>query len=156
MAKAQANLSPIKIEEPPKPGQSHPLLTEELLKHLDEMGHPDTVIIVDAHLPAPRLAKRLVTLPRTTFPEVLEAVRSVLPLGITPAVALMTSADGAVLDVQTELRTAAGVTESEIVFIGRLDFYTAADDAYVVIRSGETPTQGCVIARKGHVGHVSA
>ena len=134
----------------------NPLLTGELLMHLDEMGHSDTVIIVDAHFPASRLAERLITLPGTTSPEVLEAVRSVLPLDDSPAVDLMTSADGTVLDVQKELLTAAGVTEADVRFVDRFDFYDDAEDAYVIIRTGETRKYGCVIVRKGLVGHASA
>ena len=134
----------------------NPLLTGELLMHLDEMGHSDTVIIVDAHFPASRLAERLITLPGTTSPDVLEAVRSVLPLDDSPAVDLMTSADGTVLDVQKELLTAAGVTEADVRFVDRFDFYDDAEDAYVIIRTGETRKYGCVIVRKGLVGHASA
>jgi len=134
----------------------NPLLTGELLKHLDEMGHSDTVIIADAHFPASRLAKRLVTLAGTTSPEVLAAVCSVLPLDDTPAVDFMTSADGTLLDVQKELLLAAGVTESEIRFVDRFAFYVDSEDAYVIIRTGETRTYGCVIVRKGLVGHASA
>ena len=133
----------------------NPLLTGELLMHLDEMGHSDTVIIVDAHFPASRLAERLITLPGTTSPEVLEAVRSVVPLDDSPAVDLMTSADGTVLDVQKELLTAAGVTEADVRFVDRFDFYDEAEDAYVIIRTGETRKYGCVIVRKGLVGHPS-
>lgn len=132
------------------------LLTGELLKHLDEMGHSDTAVIVDAHFPASRLAKRLVTLPGTTSPAALEAVRSVVPLDDTPAVDLMTSLDGSVLDVQRELLAAAGVGENDIRFVDRFAFYEAADAAYVIIRTGETRKYGCVIVRKGLVGHASA
>lgn len=134
----------------------NPLLTGALLKHLDEMGHSDAIMIVDAHFPAARLATRLVTLPGTTSPEMLAAVRSVLPLDDTPAVDLMTSSDGTMLDVQQELLAAAGVTVSGIRFIDRYDFYAAAGDAYVIVRTGETRTYGCVIVRKGLVGHESA
>jgi L-fucose mutarotase len=134
----------------------HPLLTGELLKHLDEMGHSDAVVIVDAHFPAARVAARLITLPGTTSPEVLEAVRSVLPLDDAPAVDLMTSADGSVLDIQNELFAAAGVSEAESRFIDRFDFYEAAAEAYCIVRTGETRKYGCAILRKGLVGHPAA
>lgn len=134
----------------------NPLLTGELLKHLDEMGHSDTAMIVDAHFPATRLARRLVSMPGTSSPEVLEAVRSVLPLDDTPSVDLMTSSDRSVLDVQNELLAAAGVSAEESRFVDRYDFYAAAESAYVIIRTGETRTYGCVIVRKGLVGHPSA
>ena len=120
------------------------------------MGHSDAIMIVDAHFPAARLATRLVTLPGTTSPEMLAAVRSVLPLDDTPAVDLMTSSDGTVLDVQQELLAAAGVAESGIRFIDRYAFYEDAGDSYVIVRTGETRTYGCVIVRKGLVGHEPA
>ncbi len=131
----------------------NPLLTGDLLKHLDEMGHSDTVIIVDAHFPAARLADRLVTLPGASAPDALAAVRSVLPLDDTPAVDLMTSADASVLPIQRELMEAAGVDEDGVRFVDRYAFYDAAEDAFVIIRTGETRTYGCVIVRKGLVGH---
>lgn len=131
----------------------NPLLTGELLKHLDEMGHSDSAMIVDAHFPASRLAKRLVSLPGTSSPDALRAVRSVLPLDDAPAVDLMTSADGTLLEVQEQLLGAAGVGPEESRFVDRFDFYAAADSAYVIIRTGETRTYGCVVVRKGLVGH---
>ena len=131
----------------------NPLLTGDLLKHLDEMGHSDTVIIVDAHFPAARLAHRLVALPGTSAPDALAAVRSVLPLDDTPAVDLMTSADASVLPIQHELMSAAGVDDTGVRFVDRYAFYEAAKDAFVIIRTGETRTYGCVIVRKGLVGH---
>lgn len=41
----------------------HPILTGELLAHLDAMGHSDAVVLADAHFPADRLASRLLTFP---------------------------------------------------------------------------------------------
>lgn len=129
----------------------NPLLTGELLMHLDEMGHSDTLIIVDAHFPAERLATRLVTVPGISAPDILAAVRSVLPLDDTPAVDLMTSAGGEVLPVQRDLLAAARVPQGEARFIDRFEFYERAAEAFVIIRSGETRTYGCVIVRKGLV-----
>lgn len=134
----------------------NPLLTGELLRHLDEMGHSDSVMIVDAHFPASRLAKRIVTLPGQSAPDVLRAVRSVFPLDDTPAVHLMTSADKTVLEVQDQILAAAGVTIDQSCFVDRYDFYAAADNAYLIIQTGERRTYGCVIVFKGLVGHPSA
>lgn len=131
----------------------NPLLTGSLLKALDEMGHSDSVVIVDAHFPAFRLANRLVSLPGTTAPEVLAAVRTVLPLDDSPAVDLMESADKTVLVVQQELMTAAGVEADKVRFVDRFAFYESIGDSYVILQTGETRTYGCVIVRKGLVGH---
>ena len=134
----------------------NPLLTGSLLKALDEMGHSDSVVIVDAHFPAFRLANRLVSLPGTTAPEVLAAVRTVLPLDDSPAVDLMESADKTVLVVQQELMTAAGVEADKVRFVDRFAFYESIGDSYVILQTGETRTYGCVIVRKGLVGHWSS
>lgn len=129
----------------------NPLLTGSLLKALDEMGHSDSVVIVDAHFPAFRLANRLVSLPGTTAPAVLAAIRTVLPLDDTPAVDLMQSADKTVLPVQHELIAAAGVAAEDVRYVDRFDFYTQIDNSYVIVQTGETRTYGCVIVRKGLV-----
>ncbi len=58
----------------------HPLLSPDLLHALASMGHGDRVAVVDANFPALSHARRLVALPGTTAPAVLEAILSVLPV----------------------------------------------------------------------------
>jgi L-fucose mutarotase len=77
----------------------NPILTGSLLAHLDAMGHSDAVVLADAHFPAERLADRLPVFPALSTPDVLAAVRSVVPLDDAPALDLMTSADGSRLPV---------------------------------------------------------
>ena len=48
------------------------------------MGHSDSVVIADAHFPADRLAERLLTFPGLPTPDVLAAVRTVIPLDDAP------------------------------------------------------------------------
>jgi L-fucose mutarotase len=128
-----------------------PLLTGDLLAGLDAMGHSDAVCLADAHFPADRLADRLLVIPGVGTPDLLRAIRTVLPLDDAPAVDLMTSADATVLPVQRALMTAAEVDESAVRFVDRHDFYAAAESAYLVVRTGETRTYGNVIVRKGVV-----
>jgi len=132
----------------------NPLLTGELLLHLDRMGHSDAVVIADAHFPAWAIGARVIDLPGTTTPEVLAAVRSVVPLDDAPALDLMASADGEVLDVQRELAAAAGVDDPR--YVDRFEYYELAKTAYVIVRTGETRTYGNALLRKGVVGHPSA
>jgi L-fucose mutarotase len=132
----------------------NPLLTGELLLHLDRMGHSDAVVIADAHFPAWAIGARVVDLPGTTTPDVLAAVRSVVPLDDAPALDLMASADGEVLDVQRELAAAAGVEDPR--YVDRFEYYEVAKTAYVIVRTGETRTYGNALLRKGVVGHPSA
>ena len=133
-----------------------PLLTGELLLHLDAMGHSDSVVIADAHFPAAALGERVVVLPGSTTPEVLAAIRTVIPLDDAPSLDLMTSADGAVLDVQHELMAAAGTSLESTRFIDRFAYYDAARTAYLIVRTGETRKYGNALLRKGVVGHESA
>ncbi|WP_067195400.1 RbsD/FucU family protein [Microbacterium sp. XT11] len=134
----------------------HPLLTGELLLHLDRMGHSDAVVVADAHFPAWALGSRVIDLPGTTTPEVVAAIRTVLPLDDAPGIDLMTSADGAVLDVQRELMAAAGTELETTRFIDRFAYYDIARGAYLLVRTGETRTYGNALLRKGVVGRTAA
>jgi len=129
----------------------NPILTGSLLAHLDAMGHSDAVVLADSHFPADRLAHRLLVFPGLPTPDVLAAVRSVVPLDDPPALDLRTSADGSRLPVQDELIAAAGAIEQDVRFLDRHDFYAVAADAYLIVRTGETRTYGNVILRKGVV-----
>jgi L-fucose mutarotase len=129
----------------------HPILTGDLLAHLDAMGHSDAVVLADAHFPADRLASRLLTFPGLSTPDVLAAVRTVVPLDDPPAIDLMTSADGTRLPVQEELFAAAGAGEQDVRFLDRHAFYGVAAEAYLIVRTGETRTYGNVLLRKGVV-----
>jgi L-fucose mutarotase len=129
----------------------HPILTGQLLAHLDAMGHSDSVVLADAHFPAERLARRQQTITGLTTPDVLRAVRSVVPLDDVPSLDLMASADGTRLAVQSELVAAAGAEERDVRFLPRHEFYELAAAAYVIVRTGETRTYGNAILRKGVV-----
>ena len=132
----------------------HPLLTGDLLAALDAMGHGDAVVLADAHFPAARVARRLLVAPAVGTPDLLRAVRTVLPLDDDPAVDLMTSADGVPLTVQRELAAAAGTGLDEVRFLDRFEFYREAEQAFVVVRTGETRTYANALVRKGVVTEV--
>lgn len=134
----------------------HPLLTGEVLLHLDRMGHSDAVVVADAHFPAWGLGARVVDLPGTSTPEVVAAIRTVLPLDDAPGLDLMTSADGEVLEVQRQLMAAAGVDRGSTRFVDRFAYYDVAASAYLMVRTGETRKYGNALLRKGVVGHASA
>ena len=131
-----------------------PLLTGDLLAALDAMGHGDAVVLADAHFPAARVARRLLVAPAVGTPDLLRAVRTVLPLDDDPAVDLMTSADGVPLAVQRELADAAGTGLDGVRFLDRFEFYREAERAFVVVRTGETRTYANVLVRKGVVTEV--
>jgi L-fucose mutarotase len=129
----------------------HPLLTGELLAHLDAMGHSDAVVLADAHFPAHQLGVRTLTFPGVGTPELLTAVGTVLPLDDAPALDLMSAAEPGVLPMQQELIAAAGVDPSAVRYLDRQAFYTEAGTAYLIVRTGETRVYGNAILRKGLV-----
>jgi len=131
----------------------HPLLCGELLLHLDRMGHSDSVVVADAHFPAWALGERVIDLPGTTTPDVVAAIRTVLPLDDAPALDLMESADATVLDVQRQLMEAAGTRPESTRFVERFAYYDVAKNAYLMVRTGETRTYANALLRKGVVGH---
>ena len=127
----------------------HPLLTGPLLAHLDAMGHSDAVVLADAHFPAHRLGARVLDLPGVATPDLMAAIRTVVPLDDAPAVDLMATPDGGELPVQKELIAAAGTRD--VRFLDRFAFYDAATPAYLIVRTGETRVYGNAILRKGVV-----
>jgi L-fucose mutarotase len=127
----------------------NPLLTGPLLAHLDAMGHSDAVVLADAHFPAHRLGTRVLDLPGVATPDLMAAIRTVVPLDDSPAVDLMATPDGERLPVQEELVAAAGT--SDVRFLDRFAFYDAAAPAYLIVRTGETRVYGNAILRKGVV-----
>ena len=133
----------------------NPLLAVELLLHLDRMGHSDAVVVADAHFPAWALGERVDDLPGTSTPQVVAAIRSVLPLDDAPGIDLMESADAVLLDVQRELMDAAGTGLDTTRFVERFAYYDIAKSAYLMVRTGETRKYGNALLRKGVVGHPS-
>jgi L-fucose mutarotase len=134
----------------------HPLLTGELLAHLDAMGHSDAVVLADAHFPARRLASRCLTFAGVGTPQLLAAVCTVVPLdwpaeGAASALDLMATPDGATLPVQEELVAAAGAPPEAVRTLDRHRFYDEAGSAYLIVRTGETRVYGNAILSKGVV-----
>jgi L-fucose mutarotase len=126
-----------------------PLLTGELLAHLDAMGHSDGVVVADAHFPARRVGTRVLDLPGHSAPRVVAAVCSVLPLDEDGPLGLMDS--GEILPVQTELIAAAGQSLGTTEMIERFAFYEVAAQAFLVVRTGEVRPYGNALLRKGLV-----
>ena len=125
------------------------LLTGELLMHLDAMGHSDSVIVADAHFPAKRLAKNYIELPGTTTPDVVRAIRTVLPLDVDGPLDLMATPDQNTLQIHDELIAAARIEHGDPRFVDRFDYYDLAEKAFVIIRTGEQRIYANALLRKG-------
>ena len=142
-----------------------PVLNGALLRALDEMGHGDAVVVADAHFTASKLARKwLVDLPGLGSPRVLAAIRSVLvPDDYEPfQMALMAGPSEDLLEVQTELITAAGFDHPRLVtdpdeygaapqvcLLPRQAFYDRAATAELIVRTGEVRPYGNALFFKG-------
>jgi L-fucose mutarotase len=131
----------------------HPMLHGELLAALDRLGHGDELVVADANFPAYRAASEVVVAAGVDAPDVVEAVRTVVPLDAYEgaSVLLMTAEGGERLPVQQELVAAADAPGDRVDEIERFDFYERAAGARLVVRTGELRPYGNVILRKGVV-----
>lgn len=125
----------------------HPLLTGEMLRRLDVMGHSDRLVIADANFPAHRFDPDAIDCPGLLVSEVVRAVRSVLPLDIAMPTLLMNSPEGE-LPIHREI---AEAIDGPVEFLERFAFYDAAQSAVCVIRTGETRPFGNALMFKGVV-----
>ncbi len=130
-------------------------LVPQLLLALAEMGHGDSVAIVDRNFPAHSSGKRVVELPQSTVHSALDAVLSVLPIdrfGDAGVVHMLTD-EGAESPATSEARAVWELAEGgAVVEAGqrRMDgFYESAAQAYVTVRTGETLPYACYLIRKG-------
>lgn len=133
------------------------IISPDLLKILDEMGHGDDLVIGDSNYPAASNAKRLVRADGQHVPEMLDAILSLFPLDtfVEKPVTLMqvVKGDPTVPKVQDQIRevvrkhdprgdAAIGTTE-------RFEFYERAKQAYAIVATTEHGAYGCVILKKG-------
>jgi L-fucose mutarotase len=131
----------------------HPILAGELLAALDRLGHGDELVVADANFPANRLGAQVVETPGLPSPEVVEAIRTVVPLdGYEGAsVLLMAAEGGARRAVQHELVEAASASADRVAELERFAFYERAAAARLVVRTGELRPYGNLVLRKGVV-----
>ncbi len=132
----------------------NPVISPELLKVLDEMGHGDELILCDAYFPAYSLCD---TVLRADGCEATELLQAIMPLWELDQydqenVMMMSPVqgeelcEGMVEDYQNALPAGA-----EITFKQRFEFYEKAQQAYCVVVTGTTRKYGNVIIKKGLV-----
>jgi len=131
----------------------HPILAGELLAALDRLGHGDELVVADANFPAHRLGAEVVETPGLPSPEVVEAIRTVVPLdGYEGASVLLMAAEGDErLAVQQDLVEAASAPADRVAELERFAFYERAAAARLVVRTGELRPYGNLVLRKGVV-----
>lgn len=131
------------------------IISPELLKILDEMGHGDEIVIGDGNFPAASIAKRLVRLDGHGVVPILDAMLELVPLDTYvdyPVVLMATTAGDPTPVIWDEYDRIVGkYGENKITTIERFEFYRRAREAYAVIATGETAVYANVIIKKGVV-----
>lgn len=139
------------------------ILSPELLKVLQAMGHGDRICIGDGNFPAESVARargaQLIRLDGIAVPELLEAILALMPLDehVEHPVTLMErspgdDADCSIWEVYSqtvERRDPRG--RNCISFVERFRFYDEAKDCFAVVATGETALYANIILQKGVV-----
>jgi L-fucose mutarotase len=122
-----------------------PLLSGELLKILDEMGHGDQLLLVDRNYPAAASGKPVVRLGEVGIVRAARAILSVFPLDSfveTPLERMEVDDDPAIVTPNQkavlELARASHGADLEFGIIPRLEFYERAKQAFAVVHTLES------------------
>ncbi len=133
-----------------------PVISPELLKILQEMGHGDTIVIGDANFPSASMAQRLVRADGHSVPVLLEAILQLFPLDTYAEyqVGLMevTPGDPTVPVIWDEYKKIIAKHESfdvQYEYIERFEYYERAKQAFAVLASGETALYANILLKKG-------
>lgn len=133
------------------------IISPDLLKILDEMGHGDDLVIGDLNFPAASNAKRLIRADGHGVPELLDAILTLFPLDtfVEKPVLLMQKvpSDPVIPVIHDKIRQIVRAHDERgdtaIQMIDRFEFYEKARQAYVVIATTEHGAYGCLILKKG-------
>lgn len=133
-----------------------PLLSGDLLKILDDMGHGDQLLLVDRNYPAAASGKPVIRLGEASILRAAQAILSVFPLDSFIAHPLERmevdddpSKTTSTQDALLELACASEGRDLEFGVIPRLSFYDRAKSAYAVVHTLDAQPYGCFILHKG-------
>jgi L-fucose mutarotase len=133
------------------------IVSPDLLKILDEMGHGDDLVIGDLNFPAASNAKRLIRADGHGVLEMLDAILRLYPLDtfVDKPVILMQKVPGDTVvpevheKIKQILRAHDPRGDDAIQMVDRFDFYEKAKQAYAIVATTEHGAYGCVILKKG-------
>jgi L-fucose mutarotase len=133
-----------------------PLLSGDLLKILDDMGHGDQLLLVDRNYPAAASGKPVIRLGDVGVLRAAKAILSVFPLDsfIDHPLERMEVEDdpNKTTSLQNDLLQLAKEAENrelEYGVIPRLNFYERAKNTYAVVHTLEDQPYGCFVLHKG-------
>lgn len=134
-----------------------PLLSPELLKVLDEMGHGDEIVFADANFPTVSTGKRIVRADGIGAVELLDAVLQLFPLDQYDedhfVLMEVVPGDPVQTPIWDEYKAILNQYESEakVHTMERFAYYERAKEAYCVVATGETAQYANMILKKGVV-----
>ena len=131
------------------------LLTGELLKILNDMGHDDTLVLADANFPAAAQGTKVVYTPGADAVQMMDAILHLMPLDqyVDCPVKLMALNPGYdyIPTIWDDFKASVIKNNGPVTieFIDRFRFYEEAKKAFVVVSTGEERLYGCAILKKG-------
>ena len=133
-----------------------PLLSGELLKILDDMGHGDILMLVDRNYPAAASGKPVIRLGEVSIVRAAEAILSVFPLDsfVDRPIERMEVDDDpskttATQDALLALARSTEGCDLQYAIVPRLDFYERARGAFAVVHTLDAQPYGCFLLHKG-------
>lgn len=133
------------------------ILPPELVRDMMMMGHSDFLILADANFPGAAHARRLIRMDGILIPELLEAVLQLFPLDnfVPDPVRLMRNLPTEpVPEIWQAYKRLLKQYDRDGAFkdfalIDRLPFYKEAEDAYVIVQTGDESRYANIILQKG-------
>ncbi len=133
-----------------------PLICPELLMELSSMGHGDEIILADAHFPGDTYNENVIRADGIKIPDLLAAILPLFELDTYDdhPLVMMEAVEGDKLDpvVEESYLKSIHITNPDAPAIKRIDrfeFYDRADEAFLVVMTGETAKYGNIILKKG-------
>lgn len=134
-----------------------PLISPELLKALDEMGHGDEIVLADANFPSESVGKRVIRADGIGTVALLDAILRLFPLDqydedhfvlmqVVPGDPVKTPIWDEYRDVLCKYEPNAHVQTQE-----RFAYYERAKAAYCILATGEKAQYANIILKKGVV-----
>lgn len=132
------------------------VLSPELLKTLDEMGHGDEIVIGDGNFPSGNLGPKVIRADGLGGKALLDAILAMIPLDTyAPSnFLLMNTTNGdPTPTIWKDYKTIASEHDPNvhIEMLERYDFYERAKKAYAIIQTSESAVYANIILKKGVV-----
>lgn len=132
------------------------IISPDLLKILDEMGHGDEIVIGDGNFPAASNAQRLIRCDGHNVPELLDAILKLMPLDTyvdSPVMLMQTTNGDPTPEIWAEYQKIVDKNngETKMSEIERFAFYERTKKAYAVIATSEMALYANIILKKGVV-----